>query len=182
MLRYLTPPLIATVGLCAVAAAVMSSVDSSILSASSMFAWNIYRPWRKAATDRQILVVMRVMIVLVGAAGAALAIQVQSVYSLWMLSADLVFVILFPQLVLGLFDRRTNSIGSLAGLTVGLVLRLGGGEPTFNLPAFLPYPMQDPELGILFPFRVFAMVSSLLTIWIVSRLTVRWQAPRPLEL
>ncbi len=146
-----------------------------------MFAWNIYRPWRRLASEREILVVMRVMIVVVGCVGAVLAIQVQSVYSLWMLSADLVFVVLFPQLVLGLFDRRTNSIGSLSGVVVGLVLRLGGGEATFGIPPLLPYPMQDPDLGILFPFRTFAMVSSLLTIWIVSRLTARWQAPRPLE-
>lgn len=181
VLRYLTPPLIATLGLCAVAAAVMSSVDSSILSASSMFAWNIYRPWRSTASDREIQRVMRASIVVVGTLGAALAIQVQSVYQLWMLSADLVFVILFPQLVLGLFDRRTNAIGSLAGAAVGLVLRLGGGEPTFGLPALIPYPMQDPELGVLFPFRTLAMLASLVTIWTVSRLTGRWQAARPLK-
>jgi high affinity choline transporter 7 len=181
VLRYLTPPWIATLGLCAVAAAVMSSVDSSILSASSMFAWNIYRPWRKDYSHREILVVMRLMVVLVGTAGATLAIQVQSVYSLWMLSADLVFVILFPQLITALFVRCTNRIGSLSGVVVGLLLRLGGGEPSFHLPALLDYPLNDPELGILFPFRTFAMVSSLITIWLVSRLTARWQPPRLLE-
>ena len=44
VLKYLTPPLVATIGLGGLAAAVMSSVDSSILSASSMGAWNVYRP------------------------------------------------------------------------------------------------------------------------------------------
>ena len=49
VLRYLTPPFVATIGLCAIAAAVMSSVDSSILSASSMFAWNVFRPMRNTS-------------------------------------------------------------------------------------------------------------------------------------
>lgn len=43
VLQYLTPSSVSFVGLGAVSAAVMSSVDSSVLSASSMFAHNIYK-------------------------------------------------------------------------------------------------------------------------------------------
>ena len=43
VLRYLTPNYISFFGLGAVSAAVMSSADSSILSASTMFSHNIYR-------------------------------------------------------------------------------------------------------------------------------------------
>lgn len=43
VLQYLTPPFVSFVGLGAVSAAVMSSSDSSLLSASSMFARNIYK-------------------------------------------------------------------------------------------------------------------------------------------
>ncbi len=175
VLRYLTPVWVATVGLCAVAAAVMSSVDSSILSASSMFAWNIYRPWKPGCSERELMIVMRTMIVVVGGVGAALAISVNSVYTLWYLSADLVFVVLFPQLVMGLYYRRASRIGALAGAVVGLVLRFGGGEPTLGIPALIPYPMQAPDGTIYFPFRTFSMLSSLLTIWWVSR----WFDPAP---
>ena len=42
-LQYLTPPVVSFIGLGAISAAVMSSADSSILSASSMFARNIYK-------------------------------------------------------------------------------------------------------------------------------------------
>ena len=43
VLQYLTPSFVSFFGLGAVSAAVMSSADSSILSASSMFARNVYR-------------------------------------------------------------------------------------------------------------------------------------------
>ncbi len=43
VLQYLTPGVIAFFGLGAVSAAVMSSADSSVLSASSMFARNVYK-------------------------------------------------------------------------------------------------------------------------------------------
>lgn len=42
VLQYLTPTAVSFVGLGAISAAVMSSADSSVLSASSMFAHNIY--------------------------------------------------------------------------------------------------------------------------------------------
>lgn len=43
VLQYLCPTPVSFVGLGAIAAAVMSSADSSVLSASGMFARNIYR-------------------------------------------------------------------------------------------------------------------------------------------
>lgn len=43
VLQHLCPPFVSFFGLGAVSAAVMSSADSSILSASSMFARNIYQ-------------------------------------------------------------------------------------------------------------------------------------------
>ncbi len=177
VLVELTPPVIAVIGLGAVAAAVMSSVDSSILSASSLFVWNVYRPLlRPAADDREIGRVVRVAVVVAGIAAACLALSVQSVYALWYLCADLVYVVLFPQLVMVLYSRRANRQGALCGAVVGLVLRLGGGEPFLGIPAWIPYPLTDADGQTSFPFRTFSMLAGVITIWLVSWLTAKMTA------
>lgn len=181
VIRYLTNPVVATIGLGAIAAAVMSSVDSSILSASSMASWNVYRPLVKPRiSSQELFKVLRRVIWIVGITGTLLALQVKSVYELWFLCSDFVYAILFPQLVTALFDKKANMYGSLAGFIVALVLRLGGGDPTLGIPTLLPYPMIEDGV-VLFPFRTLAMLSGLATIMIVSRLTSGICKPSPLR-
>ena len=181
VVQYLTPPLVAILGLGAIAAAVMSSVDSSILSASSMASWNVYRPLiRPEITSEVMIKVIRRIIWIVGISAMLLALQVKSVYELWFLCSDLVYAILFPQLVTALFDKKANMYGSVAGFTVSLILRLGGGEPTLGIPMTIPYPMVEDGI-IMFPFRTLAMISGLATIMVVSRLTQRVCPPRTLQ-
>ncbi len=171
VVRYLTNPIVATIGLGAIAAAVMSSVDSSILSASSMASWNVYRPLiRPKITSEQLSKVLRRIIWIIGITATLLALQVQSVYELWFLSSDFVYAILFPQLVTALFDKKANMYGSIAGLAVSAILRVGGGDATLGIPTMIPYPMIENGI-VLFPFRTLAMVSGLLTIIVVSRMT-----------
>ncbi len=181
VLRYITPPLVGVLGLGALAAAVMSSVDSSILSASSLGAWNVYRPLvRPGASEPEMRRIMRRFIIIVGVAATLVALSVQSVYALWLLSSDFIYVLLFPQLVTALFYRHANLYGSAAGLAVSFVLRFGGGDPTLGLPVLLPYPMVQGGT-VLFPFRTLAMVCGLLTILIVSYLTRNARKPVPLR-
>jgi high affinity choline transporter 7 len=182
VLRYLTPYSIGIVGLGAVAAAVMSSVDSSVLSASSMFAWNWYRGIiDPGAGPRAMRLTIRLAVILIGAAATVMALRVKSVQALWYLCSDFVYVVLFPQLTMALFCRSANRPGSIAGIAVSFTLRFGGGDPTLGIPQLIPYPWWDSQLGTLFPFKTIAMLIGLLTIYLVSRLTSRHFPPRRLE-
>jgi high affinity choline transporter 7 len=194
--QYLTPPWIGLLGLGAIIGAVTSSFSSSILSASAMFAWNcVHRLLRPDLNARQLVRLVRLAIVLLGASATVFALKVQSVQALWFFTSDLIFVLLFPQLVCALFDPRANRIGSIAAFGMSLILRLGGGEPLFGIAPFMPYPewlafalpgptpsWYDADTGaLLFPFKTLAALAGLITLPLVSRLTQRWDRPRPLE-
>lgn len=189
------PPLVGMLGLAAIVGAVTSSFSSSILSAGSMLSWNCLKRlvW-PSLTVVQMARVIRLSILLFGAAATAFALKVRSVQALWFFTSDLVFVLLFPQLVFALFDSRANRIGSMAAFAVSLVLRLGGGEPLLGIPHFIPYPelfaatlpgtpadWYNPATGaMLFPFKALAAGAGLVVLPVVSRLSARWDAPRPL--
>jgi high affinity choline transporter 7 len=171
MLAHLTPPLVAAIGLGAISAAVMSSMDSSILSTSAMTAWNIYRPLVNPDASREALTrVVRNTVLVVGVAAVLIALQVKSIYTLWVLCSDLVYCVLFPQLVLALFDRRANRWGSYAGMSVAFAIRVSAGEPLLGLPRLLPVPQDGSGLDT-WPIKTTAMVAGLAVMWVVSRLT-----------
>ncbi len=179
--KLAVPGWVGVIGLGAVAAAVMSSTDSSILSATSMAAWNGWRRLvRPHASAREMVWLMRVLIVVVGAIATGIALVVPSVTALWYLCGDVVYVLLFPALFLAMYDRGANGVGVLAGLIVAAFLRLGGGEPTLGIPAFLPYPVWTDGGLVAFPFRTLAMLSGLGAAIVVSRLSAAFDAPRPL--
>lgn len=178
--QYLTPSVIAMIGLSAIAAAVMSSIDSSMLSASSMAVWNVYKPlYRDTLSREDLFKLMQRSVIIVGCTASFLSLQIESVYDLWYLCSDFVYCLLFPALVVALFDPKANRPGALAGLGVATFLRLGGGEPTLGIPSFLPYPMIE-EGVVLFPFRTCAMVMGLATMVIVSRITQKRHPSTPL--
>lgn len=78
----------------------MSSADSSVLSAASMFARNVYKLiFRHRASEMEIIWVMRVGIIVVGILATIMALTIPSIYGLWSMCSDLVYVILFPQVI-----------------------------------------------------------------------------------
>lgn len=179
--KFMTPGIVGSIALGGLAAAVIASVAASMLSASGMAAWNVYRPMIKPqATQVQLDKIIKRCIVIVGVGSTIIALSAKSVYALWYLSSDLVYCILFPQLTLALFYKGANTYGSIAGFIVALILRIGGGEPLLNIPPLLPYPMIEDGV-VLFPFRTFAMLCSLATIVIVSYFTLHKCPPMPLR-
>jgi high affinity choline transporter 7 len=168
------PPLIGLLGLAAIIGAVTSSFSSSILSAGSMLSWNCLKRlvWPSLSV-RDMKRVIRSSILLFGALATVLALKVQSVQALWFFTSDLVFVLLFPQILFALFDPKANRSGSIAAFVVSFVLRLGGGEPLLGLPAFIDYPDTVP-------FRTLAAAVGLVLLPLVSRATARWDSARPI--
>jgi len=87
---------------------------------------------------------MRIGIFGVGVLAMTMGIMIDSIYELWYLCGDLVYVILFPQLVSVIYLSWTNTYGSLAGYIIGLLFRLLGGENAVRLSATIHYPGYVP--------------------------------------
>ena len=116
--------------------------------------------------------VMRISIFLVAVAASLMGIYAQSIYQLWYLSSDIVYVVLFPQLVSVIYLKNANTYGSMAGYWVGIVMRILAGEPLFAISPIIKYPLFDQNTEIQkFPFRTFGMIISLLLIITISNLT-----------
>jgi high affinity choline transporter 7 len=114
---------------------------------------------------------MRIGIFVVAALATIMGITIKTVYGLWFLCSDLVYVVLFPQLVTVVYFKNTNTYGSMCAYWVGIILRLSGGEPLFNIKPFIPFPLYDAENQIQrFPFRTMSMLVSFALIIVVSRL------------
>jgi high affinity choline transporter 7 len=169
------PPVIGLLGLAAIIGAVTSSFSSSILSAGSMLSWNCVKRlvWPSLSVV-QMKRVIRSSILLFGAMATVLALKVHSVQALWFFTSDLVFVLLFPQLLWALFDAKANRTGSIVAFMTSAILRIGGGEPLLGLPAFITYPDA-------LPFRTLAAAAGLVLLPLVSRATAQWDAPMPLR-
>ncbi|KAH8040979.1 hypothetical protein HPB51_013379 [Rhipicephalus microplus] len=236
-IRYLTSGLVSIMGLIGITAAIMSSADSSMLSASSMVTKNVYqcppfptityiarplggtmgpcppapifffffamayishsdtRPHLSAsslqfrvvhpqkrvsgntpglvtrkpcmlasqASDVEVSLVLRIMVFAIGSWATYLALSVESVFELWLLCSDLIYVLLFPQLICVLYFEKSNTYGSLLAFSVGVVFRWMCGEPIMNVPVTLRLPLYDEEHGQVFPFRLTCMLIGLIT-------------------
>lgn len=199
LLKDMTPDWVSLLGLGAIIGAVTSSFSASILSAGSMFSWNVCHRllFPNLGLDRMKLV-LRGSILVLGVLAVDLALRVRSVQDLWLFTADLIFVLLVPQLVAALFDPKANRIGSVTAFVAALILRLGGGEPMFELKPWIPYPelfafllpngvsawyveTDGVKQATWFPFKTLAFLVGMVLLPVVSRLTARWDPPQPLR-
>uniref|UniRef100_A0A3Q1KE72 High affinity choline transporter 1-like n=1 Tax=Anabas testudineus TaxID=64144 RepID=A0A3Q1KE72_ANATE len=172
-LQYLTPPYVSVIGIGAVAGAVMSSMDSALLSSASLFSSNIYKNIiRKQASDREMQWVIRISVVVVGLAGTGLTFLDSSVLVFWIVGVDMSYTIMFPQLVCVLFFKVSNCYGAVVGFAMGTIMRVLSGEPLIGLPPAIQFPGcrldKEGKLTQFFPFRTTIMIVSLLSILLFS--------------
>lgn len=119
-------------------AALMSSVDSGLNAAATLFTFDYYKKFRPDATDEQLMKVARITIVVLMVIAALWAPQIVKFESFWDY-LQMVLSFLCPPIValfiFGLFSRRINTRGANAAIITGVSLSLIsiGYQFTINL-------------------------------------------------
>lgn len=177
LLQHATNPLVSCIGIGCICAAVMSSADSSILSCATMISRNLYKTiLRRSASEKEVLIVLKISIVFVGILATCLAIWIPSVYYLWLMSSDLVYCVLFPQLLMVVYcSHYCNAYGAYVGYIVIFILRVlsGGFYPEQKSLLYWFEDKLKTQAEIKFPFKTFLMLCHLLIIPFISIITHR---------
>ena len=143
------PPILAGFVMAGILAATISSSDSYLLIAASAFAKNIFQGvYKKDATDKQVMVVSRITLLVLALIGIVIAMDENSVIFQIVSFAWAGFGATFgPLMLFSLFWKRTNKAGAIAGMVSGagmvflwklVISKLGGVFAIYELlPAFL---------------------------------------------
>ncbi|KAJ4921066.1 hypothetical protein JOQ06_026037, partial [Pogonophryne albipinna] len=127
------------------------------------------------ASEKLILMAVKVSVVLCGTAGAGLAMTNSSVHLFWIISSDVMYCMMTPQVICIFYlSRWVNYLGACFGFVLAVLLRVLVGEPVIGLPDLMPLPwdkiQDDGSRYRLFPFRTAILLITLGTILLVSRL------------
>lgn len=160
--RHLLPPLLAGLVMAGILAATISSSDSYLLIAASAVSLNIFKGiLKKDASDKQVMTMSRVILLLIAVVGVIIAMDENSVIFTIVSFAWAGFGAVFgPIMLFSLFWKRTTQAGAVAGMVTGGVM------------VFLWKLALKPLGGVFGIYELFpAFVLSCLVILVVSLLT-----------
>jgi solute:Na+ symporter, SSS family len=132
-------PIVAALALAAIVAAVVSSADSSLHSASASLTRDFYMQiFKPDASDKDLVRVSKICVMAVGVVGIFIGISIPSVLEALLLGYSLSAAgLLFP-LVLGHFWSGARRSGAIAGILLGVAstvfFKYSGGLPSFLPP------------------------------------------------
>jgi SSS family transporter len=105
----------------ALLSAIMSSASGALLAPSSLFTENVLRPFVAHMSERQVLLVMRLVLVIFGLAVMVFALASDaSIYQMVQNAYKVTLVSAFAPLVLGLYWKRATATGALLAVVFGI--------------------------------------------------------------
>ncbi len=148
----------------ALIAAVMSSADSALLAAASIFSINILPLVKREPDDRARLLATRIAVPAFGALAVYVGLEVRAVYDLIQDANSVLLAAVIAPFILGIWWKKANRTGALVAMAVGFLTWLGAMLFAPNLAGDL--------LGL---------VACMVTMLIVATFTQKSSPPEPLR-
>ena len=142
-----TPQLAQVMFFGALLSAIMSSASGALLAPTSLFTENVLRPFVPHMSDRQFLLVMRLVLIIFGLAVMVFALASDaSIYQMVQNAYKVTLVSAFAPLVLGLYWKRSTTAGALLAVVLGIATWL-------LMELVAPEALLPPQLvGLAFSF------------------------------
>jgi len=159
VVKEVLPPLLGGIVLAALLCAVMSSADTTLLSASTILTVDIIGRFRPALSQRQILALSRWVIVVLGLGSLALALTLKGVINALLFAYTIYTAGLILPVIAGFYKNRlrVTPIGALAAI-------IGGGSAALVSKLF---DIEYLDLG--------GLLISVLLLFLVSFIDNRWK-------
>jgi len=147
----------------ALLAAIMSSADSALLASSSVLTQNVLPLVKRNPSTRLGLIVARTAIPVCAAISILIALKIQVVFDLILDANILGMAAIIVPFIVGMWWKKANRTGALSAMVGGL-------------SAWLITLLVAPEL----PADFIGLSASLITMFVVTPLTQKFDPPRPL--
>lgn len=115
------PPVFTAIFMAALASALMSTSDSSLLAGASVVTQNLFPLFGKRLDEKEEVKWTRIMVGINGVVGLIIAITAAVIYELGVVAWSLLLVGLFSPFALGMYWKKTNEAGAVAGYIGGFV-------------------------------------------------------------
>ena len=121
----------------ALLSAILSTTSGAILAPATIIGENVIKPFFKNMTDKQLLLVMRLSVIIVAMAATLLALWRQNIYELVAESSAFSLVSLFAPFFLGLYWKKANATGATLSMIIGMITWLVGTTEAWEVPPML---------------------------------------------
>jgi len=175
------PPLLTALFVAALASALMSTSDSSILAGASLVTENILPALNLDLDEKRRLRWTRIMVVVIGVVSLLVALFAATIYKLAIFAWSILLVGLVAPFALGMYWRKANRSGAIASFVAGFLswlIALG-----LYHPVTLEACAGDVEMALWDAAYISSVPAFLISVVVmvgVSLITQRRDPPRPL--
>ena len=180
-MKYLPPALVA-VFVAALASALMSTSDSSLLAGSTMFTENIVKVYKPNLSDKDALRINRLALLVSGVLSLAIALFASTIYKLAVMANTSILVGMAAPYLIGMYWKKANHTGALwsffSGMVSWIILTLGWMF-MYVLPVVYEGEMMDDVIWDSIYIASFpAFVISVIALIVASLLTQKKDPPK----